>query len=800
MKFTFPLFFLLLSLGFTFSISGRVVDKETNQPLETVVVNVVGTKVATTTDEDGKFMIAGLDKGTYQLKFLLIGYQEKVIKVEITEKTEFLKVSLSREAIPLEEVIITAPKEAPKTAIPSVTKITTTELKKLPSMGGDVLKALDALPGFVPLTEWGAAFCVRGGNPNENLILVDNMQIGYPFHWEGFASSFCSEAIEDIDIYAGGFPVKYGNKLSSVLDIELKPGGEEEKLDGRIDLGLMDTKIYLERKLDRKTKFFLSGKRTYYDLIYQITRLFLPQREETPNLWFGFWDLQGKLHLVPDDKNKFVISILMSQDLVNIREKSTYYYRESWENGRLVAREEKIRENIFKYNKGYSLFGGNWFRVWGDKLSQQTTLYFRHYYERFFAEYRYIQPRRPTESAEVKNFLNTYHFNTSLTLKQWKNHEVKIGLEAENLAGEETLKVTEGTVGLIPVEKEPIATHKMALYLQDKYQFSPRLVLIPGLRYDYYRQHFEHCLVPRLNLEYELDKETKLKSALGWYFQPAETVEERVSSLLTSDFVEAKSLKNCHSARAFHFVLGVEKILPNKWHLRVETYYKKMDHLIVGPPCNIQDLINRMLVEDFDEENKLSYTNSGFGHSEGIEFLLRKNITENSFAWVSYTLSRSKRREGNGEEYTYIYDRTHLLTAAAGVNLGKKWYCGLKFRLSSGIPYTPVIEKRHSARVETDFTDPYEPPVVRRSRWRDDGVFGPRNSARGPLYHRLDLRFERKWGKNKIWFFDLMNVYNQRNIIGIIPFYEEEENFIMTKEGGIKGLPFTPCFGLSWIF
>jgi hypothetical protein len=785
MKVVKGLFFSLLLIYLTIAgeIIGKVIDARTKKPIEKARCSLLKVEKTVFSNKEGTFIFKELSPGEYYLKIEAVGYQSKessVLKLKRGEKIE-LTIELIPEIIILEEVEVKLPAE-PLPKEPSVSKVTTGELKKLPSFGGDVLRSLEALPGVMTAVEFGNALCVRGGNPTENLFLVDGMEVSYPFHWEGIASVFNSDTIDNISLYAGGFPARFGDKLSSVLDITLKKP-VSKKLKGDISLGLLSSKVYLEGSLFNKGNFFLSAHRTYYDLLYQLARVFIGQ-DKIPSLWFGFGDCQGKWSFEPTPKDKLDFEFFFADDFVKAR-----YEERAW--GRGMKAE-------IKYKKGFYLTGVRWRRSLSPKFLSEAILYFRNYHEQIGAqgkiEYWANNEKIKTTdfNSKLKSYLNTYVLKEILSLTLNEQHTLNFGGELEVLRGKEETMIAalENVLGGTPANTQinPYKTLNISLFLEDEWQIISPLVFTPSIRLDYYSALREVCFSPRLNINYKFTPQLTLRALFGVHFQPTLTLEERISHLLVGDFFDLESLERLTSSRAYHFVLGGEKRLGDWANLRVEVYYKRLLDLISGPPLTFQEMLNKMLTSGTPEETTSPhYSNDGSGYAYGLELLLRKRLTPKSFGWISYTLSKTRHRQKLGEYYDAPYDRPHMLTLAYGTALGK-WYLSLKFRASSGAPYTPAApgyeyyyENLHLFFGETPGS------LVIQGRELPPPPPAKRNLKRLPFYHRLDLRIERTWGKkqNKTWFLDIMNVYNHRNVIGIAG---EEE---------IKGLTIIPTFGLS---
>jgi hypothetical protein len=304
------------------SISGKIISSETKQPLPFINIVIEGTKIGMSSNDEGKFFLEDISFGKYTLVFSAIGLETKRKEIEITSnKTVELSLELKESSIEMNEIQIVeeARKKSLQDIRTSVVEMQPQKAKALPGAVEDVMRALQYSPGVLAPNDFRAALVVRGGNPDQNLIVMDGIEVFNPYRLYGLISMFNPETVSDITLLTGGFPAKYGDRLSAVIDVTNKRGGDGGNFNGNLNASISNANIVLEGKTSSMfpIHWLVSARRTYYDLVlepFAKSAKLVAGDVAFPN----FSDIQGKFTFIPSPKHQFVFNGIVSRDGVNI--------------------------------------------------------------------------------------------------------------------------------------------------------------------------------------------------------------------------------------------------------------------------------------------------------------------------------------------------------------------------------------------------------------------------------------------------------------------------------------------------
>lgn len=728
-------------------IKGAVIDKFTKRPILNARVGIPGTKVETKTDTGGHFILKDFLEPETEIRIKAIGYEAKTVQAKAGKE---LKIELTPSlTIYGRELVVKAKRaESQKETIVSKDVIAEEEVKTTSvDLFNDLSETLKTLPGVVSSGDFSGMLYVRGSYPMETIFLLDRVFIAWPYHWGGNMALFNTKLIDRVDFYAGGFPAEAGNALGGVVDVSYKEGNKE-RFKADIDLSPTTADLQLEGPIKKdKSSYLLSFKRTHYD---QVMKWFGMGKEG--NVYPFFYDCLTKISASINPKDELSFYLLYSGEGMDMKMEKDFGSPDD-------------EEGRFYYDYLKRIASLNYKHLFSDRLFNELT--FSNL--RDDGEFRFYSPTTPSEDIIDAN---DYSLRDDLTLLYGENHEFKVGtyLYTSDMNFTSTFKyeeISDTDGGLTKETKEKSYESKdnfnyAGFYLWDKIKVKKPLTADVGLRYEYMDISKEGVLTPRLSLSYSLNERTNLKAGWGVYSQ------------FVMDpywFDEENGNPDLASQKARYYILGLEHKLKNDMRLRIETYYKDLYDLVIA------------------DEDK-NYDNEGRGHAKGIEFFLQKKAGKKLDGWISYSLSESRRTKGVSTEsereqfkedtlYPTDQDITHALSVVANYRFSKKWQLALKFRYTSGPPYTPIIG-------------------VKSDIFGDETIYKPIKGAymseKMPDYQRLDLTLSRQFNFKK-WdlstYLQLINFYNHKNIYG----YYYSDDYLEKKE--FKMFGFMPLGGVE---
>ncbi len=631
---------LVLLIGFTPTLQaqqktgileGAVFDKNTKQTIELVNVLIEGTAMGTATDSEGRYNIQNISIGFYTVRISIIGYKERRLSnVQIKSGKNVLNAVLEEISIQADEVVV-MPKPERYDASGISARLGKDMVASATGSAQDIFWVIQTLPGIASDGD-NSKLYVRGGSPDENLVLFDGATIGNPFHFDmmggGFYSIFNSRLVDKVEFYAGGFPARYGDKLSSVLDIENRTA-DFEKTKGELSLSMSDVSGVLEAPLTfANGSALLSARRSYFDAFLKYTDL-AGQYDVLPY----FFDINSKLDFNLSQQHKLTLSGLFSRERMYAYFDENPHYTGDFSfesrNGVATARLRSVLTDLFLSDlilswssvKRSSVQPGGGF----EELTDQVL--------------------------SVKQDFATILPSHELHVGAWfvlERQNVQINLPMESAINFDELKLRgDGN------------SFKPSLYVDDKWTISSTLIATLGLRYDYVARSKEGALSPRINIAYAWNDHMSLSADYGWYYQSPKAYELVINN-------------NLRSRKAESYGIGMKHQIGDEIVVSIEAYNKNLSQLIT-----IDSLWN--------------LSNDGYGYSRGAEFYIQLKLPSGFSGWLSYTYSASKRKEGTNPDLHYFdFDRPHMISLVANYRFGEYWQAGARFRYGSGKPYTPV--------------------------------------------------------------------------------------------------------------
>ncbi|PKV51801.1 TonB-dependent receptor-like protein [Aquimarina sp. MAR_2010_214] len=748
-----------------YTISGYVKESGSQEYLPGVSIYIPGSTVGTTTNDYGFFSLT-IPGGTHELIVSYIGYG--TIKQSIDLNNDLtLNFDMELEAESLDEVIIDGDRRANESQVTqmSVVSIKPSEIEDIPAILGekDVIKALQLLPGIQRGNEGSAGFFVRGGTPDQNLIILDEAPVYNSNHLFGIFSVFNGDAIKSIETYKGGFPARFGGRLSSVLKIDTK-NGNKERLSGKINVGLISSSLLVEGPINKgKTSFIFSGRRTYADLLSK------PFQTSNFKLGYYFMDLNFKIHHVFNEKNKLYWSNYFGQDKF-----------------KAVNKEERNDSET-------KLFWGNitstlrWNHQFSDKFFSNTSLIFSNYNFgiKFDEKFNNEIFKFKTDSG-----INDYGIKADFDYYPSPRHSIKFGLAStyHNFVPKQS-RIRQTGVNNSDITQK-IESLESALYLEDDWKITNSLSFSPGLRLTHFQFKSTDYLnlEPRATIAWNVKPDLALKASYSKMNQYIHLLSNSGIGLPTDLWVS--STDKLKPQVSEQYALGVAKdFMDDGYSITVEGYYKKMDDVIA-----YKEGASFLLLEDLGTGKEIDWEDNittGQGWAYGTEILLRKK-TGKLTGWLGYTLSWSERQFeelNQGRKFFSKYDRRHDLSLVGIYKPNDRITLSGTWLFSSGNNFN--LPDTESLSNTSNF------PITIPDLSSGGTPFSTeRNNFRGENYHRLDLgiQFHKRFSKNRerTWGFSIYNIYGKKN-----PFYYYFED---TKLKKVSILQFVPSINYTYKF
>lgn len=759
------------------NIHGFVHDKSTGEPLPYCNVWLEKTQLGAATDVDGYYVVRGIPDGTYTLKIIILGYEkvEKEVLVNLDGEGRY-DFEIAPQIIESEEIVVSGERKrfAEEIEISHV-NIGPKQISATPSfIETDVFRTIQQLPAVTSQNDFSSALIVRGGSPDENLILLDGAEIYNPFHLVGLFSTFNADAISDAEFLAGGYSAEYTGKLSSILDITSREGNSKQgrffkdsKFGEYWDLSRVKGEISLlsSRAMAEgpfyKGAWILSGRRTYFDWIADLAG-------QGDGWDYYFWDNQFKIFSDLNEKNRLTFSTFNARDILNF----------------------KIDEDDFNTKVDFDWGWGNnsnslkWRYIPNSTLLSELILTYSGFDFDLGLDYTEIDSSGGRQEArfEILNKIEDFSATEKLTWFVSPEHTITSGVSIKNL----TMKFNLGlnNINFFDIKQTP---NIVSVFMQDKWKADSLLSFQFGLRTSKYELHDNMYLDPRIGFKYLLTENLSLKGSWGIFHQFLFVTNDEENEILkVVDFWQPVP-KKYDALSNQHFIIGIEKWFENGFTGSIESYYKPYDNILTNNPDNDPSIKNDEFI-------------SGEGSVWGIEFLLKKT-TGDFTGWLGYSFSNIEKQfdfNGDGEIrkaenklseiYTPIHSKPHSFNLVSSYKLNEKNLLSMSWTISSGQPYTPVIGKVFHGGQNLD--SPYAELI---------NIYGRKNSFRYPLYIRGDISWTRgiKWfGLKGNFKAQIMNFTNHYNVLT----YVWDHNQSPSDVRAVSMFPFFPSVGLEFEF
>ena len=726
-----------------FTISGYVTDGTSSETL--IGANILESRQqqGTTTNPYGFYSIT-LPAGETELSFSYLGYTTRQYRLELSKDT--LINVLMQDNNQLEEVVIVSDKaEAGITATQmGAQEIPIAQIKNTPSILGeaDVMKTIQLMPGVQAGVEGSAGLYVRGGGPDQNLILLDGVPVYNVDHLFGFFSVFTPEAVKKVTLFKSSFPARFGGRLSSVVDVSSNDG-DMKKYHGTLSVGLLSSKIQLEGPIIRdKTSFNISARRSYIDLI---AKPFMPKDDK---ISYYFYDINAKINHKFSDRSRLFLNFYNGKD--------SYYFK-------TTDSSSSMYKDKMSLNWGNTIATARWNYIFNQKVFSNTTVAYNKY--RMDANSTVYTKTNLIESISESNYHSNYHsgicdwsYLIDFDYNPTPAHHIKFGagyLHHDFRPEVATSKIQEKEDGITKqdtlynsISNSTIQAHEVSAYIEDNFDIGSRLRMNVGLHLSMFRVQRRNyfSVQPRVSARYQLTKHTALKASYTKMSQYIHLLSSTPISMPTDLWVPVTS--KIKPMQAHQYSLGSYYTGLTGWEFSVEGYYKQMRNVL-----EYKEGVS-FLGSSSGWENKVEM---GKGRSMGIEFMAQKT-TGKTTGWIAYTLAKSDRKFAigginNGERFPYKYDRRHNLSLVVNhkfsnrIDIGASWIFSTGGTATIAEEVTAIIRPGEDAIQQKDYIE-------------------KRNNYRLPASHRLNIgvNFNKKTKHGvRTWNISLYNAYNAMN-------------------------------------
>lgn len=760
------LFVASIAASQTHALSGTVRDASTGELLPFVTLYSRGTAIGTATDENGRYTLS-LKNGSHDLRTSLVGYRTESRHIEMGDKDQVLDFTLAPTDILLQEVTIysnaseqTAQSDIGALSLQSQRIIETTTV--IP----DVFRSVQTLPGISSDNEFSAKFNVRGGTPDENLVLVNGAQVYEPFHVKEAPNAsigiFNIDMMKKVSLVTGGFSAKYGDRMSAVMDIEYREGNRE-RLQGSGTLSLTNFDLLLEGPITSSGSFIVGARKSYLE--YAMSLIGVGESIQP-----SFYDIQGVLTYSLSPKDKLQLEFIHAGDAFTLEPSSTlggpFNYSSQYKGQPAVFRESSnsFEEENAKYIS--DLFDVQSTNIINSSafLKSEISLY-----EQIENEYSYNSYGYSREISSASNYfyrsdqehlysnnltIRTFESKSALELQLTPYYEINVGMSYQSILYNQQLvdrrtidesmnttrypdtTTTHRVDSAVDAADEHIdaTSFKLAIYSEHVYQLSDRLILNLGGRIDYFDVNKDLNVSPRFNVAYHLVDQTTLRCSWGFFYQSP--IYRQLAYSIASD-------TNTKAQKAIHYLLGVEHVIPfdpragTSLTIKAEAYYKQYSNLISSSRTS---------------SGRITYSrrNDATGSARGVDVYVALSLSR-FYGWLSYGIldAREDLIKDNFGEYPRFTDQRHTVSVVGDWNLGNQWSANLRIQYGSGYAYTPSTALYNT----------------QKGQW--EWISGSKNSATLPPYRRVDIRVGKEFeiaGLSTSAFLDVSNLFNFTNI------------------------------------
>ncbi len=694
-------------------ISGKILDQKDNQAIEFAKIVILSAQTGAVTDSDGYFQFT-VQKGSYEVRVSSPSHDQKIMQLTFSENQEITLYLSSPPITKIEHVVIHGKaEENVKSSQMGKVDLTIEEIRKMPAFLGevDVIKTIQMLPGVSSASEGGQGFYVRGGSPDQNLVLLDDAVIYNASHLFGFFSVFNADAVKSVSLSKGSMPANFGGRLSSVLEVNINEGSRE-KFGVSGGIGLISSRLSVNGPLKKdRGSFMIAGRRTYVDVLM---KAFIPKKSTFNGTSYFFHDFNAKFAYQLTDKDHISLTGFFGKDAFVYRNKEENFNVEMpWQNGTAS----------FK-----------WTHVFNPKWIFTLTPTYTNYRFSFLSNSEEL-------NMGLDSRINDFGGKAEAIYLPNARHRVRFGTQyTYHRITPTSVSANQDTIEFNTGLSQTLNSHEFAVYIMDDWDITENLRVSGGLRYTNYtfagpftryikgtitsedemitygkgeKIAFYQGLEPRLSLRYLFRDKSAIKGAFSYNNQYIHLASFSSVSMPTDIWYPAT--ERAKPQKGWQAALGYFKnFKENMFETSVELYYKDMRNLVEFKEGSIPtDAVND------NTDNLMAF---GRGYSYGIEFFVKKNFGKVT-GWIGYTLSKTERifeDLNEGKVFRAKYDRRHDLSAVVSYTINKQWQIGANFVYASGNAMTmPSAWYIYNQELVLEY--------------------GERNGTKMPDYHRLDF-------------------------------------------------------------
>ncbi|MEY4539723.1 MAG: hypothetical protein RLZZ306_1480 [Bacteroidota bacterium] len=749
-----------------FTINGYVREKGSGELLPGVSIYVKNKKVGTQTNNYGFYSLTLNTSEEVTIVYSFVGYRSETKTFKIPKSLE-MNIELSPNNQELTEVVVRgdAPEnqKVSESVQMSQISIPIQQIKDIPAILGekDVLKVLQLMPGVQKGSEGNSGIYVRGGGPDQNLLILDDAPVYNASHLFGFFSVFNGDALKSVELTKGGFPARFGGRLSSVIEMQMKEGSRDKlHIDGGI--GLISSRLVVQSPIGKnnKSSFLISGRRTYIDAL---VRPFLDKKDGDGGYYF--YDLNAKINYDFGQKNRVYLSGYFGKDVFFGINKNTF----------------NNTEDEAGINWGNQTATLRWNHLFNERLFVNSSVIYSNYKFNVYAiEQNVRQGEKTNSELSYISQIQDIGFKSDFDYLPNPQHSIKTGFAVtSHQFSPSAIVVTDASIDKFTREVEKIDAIETGIYVEDTYKPFEKLKINAGFRLSSFSTNKVNYLnpEPRFALAYSARNDLSLKASFATMNQYIHLLSNSGASLPTDLWVPATDKLPAQRSRQIAF--GIAKDFNEKnLALTVEGYYKEMDNIVAlkeGASFLLEDGPEQLARDKERGRTWDDQATSGRGRSYGGEILLQRKIGKFS-GWIGYTLSfiRHQFDELNfGKEFWAKYDRRHDLSMVAIYRLSPRITLSGTWVYGTGNALT-IPQATYASSIQNPGTSPFGIPTIPGvasqqpySYFRELPDYGERNNFRAEAFHRLDVgvQFHKimKKGHERTWEFSIYNLYNRKN-------------------------------------
>ena len=773
------------------TVSGYVRESGSQEALIGVNVYLPGTTTGTTTNTYGFYSLTLPVQDSVKLAYSFVGYETTARTISLrADQTRNILLTPGRLLTEVDVKAGPAVEKVSESARMSTIDIPVAQIKKIPAFLGekDVLKVLQLMPGVQKGSEGQTGIYVRGGGPDQNLIILDDAVVYNANHLFGFFSVFNGDAIKSVELIKGGFPARYGGRLSSVIDLNMKDGNRE-KLHGEGGIGLIASRLMLEGPLtkNKKASFLVSGRRTYLDVL--AAPLIRAQSGGTTTAGYYFYDLNAKANYDFSPKDKLYLSGYFGRDRFYANDKS-----QNTETG---------------LNWGNATGTLRWNHLFNQKLFANLSLIFSDYKFQISAVEKSTQGV-DTYSLQYNSGIRDFSLKYDVDYYPSPQHSVRAGVQSIYHRFTPSAVVLQNAgINQSINNVNNIDVLESGIYAEDTWRPSSRLRMNAGLRLSYFQQKDVGYVrpEPRVSAAFTIKPDLSVKASYAMMNQYVHLLSNTGIGLPTDLWVPTTDRVKPQQSQ--QVAIGVAKDFTDKGlTLTVEGYYKTMSNII-----NYKEGASFLLINDPTSANSVRWEDNvtaGRGWSYGAEFFLQKKVGRFS-GWAGYTLSWTQwqfAELNGGQPYYPRYDRRHDISLVGIYELNKRITLSAVWVYGTGNALTIPSGRYDTYRASNTLVYGGNPGIVQsffqNPRTTDD--YGTqKNSFRAEAYHRFDFGIQfhkQKKHHERTWEISFYNLYNRRN-----PFFYRLESIAATASEPARTalfrysvFPIVPAFSYNFKF